>query len=613
MEKTESLPKETTEKITMTDSLPKEIFKKVIKKIFTYEFEDLKQTENYIELLNIAKKTEGMNLNKWLLLKALEVMFIDNGKLKNKLENDDAIKYFEYIIDKKSHENETDFKKKFELFINHKKYSQIFEKLDISPKEKIIIEFIGEITKDSKIFFCCLDTAYSMKFSNYVPSQAGFAFSGKFQDFLDEFQTFLIYHDFSEDKEYFSLEYDEEEGFKFKEYSFEEADSILTKMEKMEKSTTFKDINKFINNNKIQITNLKKDDNPNQSNIKIDENEIKDEDEKNAFINNKIEPDNNNENKDKEDIKYSNKDEKSINTIKEEIKKELEEIYGQKINSLQKKYDEVLNTLNKVQKNHDEDKHELIRLKKKDEENDAKSKFYEEKIRSMKKSHKYDVRNLNKQLLKQKNDLESKINKKEEKNKQLQDKISSAETINKGLKNDNDKKNKEIINLKKDKDEINKKLDTIHCRVLSKTIIDFLYYVFTSNFKDNTYKEEKNTIIKEIEKKKGEEFSSHKKFLSELIGYLEIIYNKKLEGDEYAHPLVDFQILNGLIGFGYENVINIFQKLDLTLLLRKYNEFYKLNSEADISKINNIKNEIMNMLPDKRDNFLQLIRNREKE
>ena len=613
MEKTESLPKETTEKITMTDSLPKEIFKKVIKKIFTYEFEDLKQPENYIELLNIAKKTEGMNLNKWLLLKALEVMFIDNGKLKNKLENDDAIKYFEYIIDKKSHENETDFKKKFELFINHKKYSQIFEKLDISPKEKIIIEFIGEITKDSKIFFCCLDTAYSMKFSNYVPSQAGFAFSGKFQDFLDEFQTFLIYHDFSEDKEYFSLEYDEKEGFKFKEYSFEEADSILTKMEKMEKSTTFKDINKFINNNKIQITNLKKDDNPNQSNIKIDENEIKDEDEKNAFINNKIEPDNNNENKDKEDIKYSNKDEKSINTIKEEIKKELEEIYGQKINSLQKKYDEVLNTLNKVQKNHDEDKHELIRLKKKDEENDAKSKFYEEKIRSMKKSHKYDVRNLNKQLLKQKNDLESKINKKEEKNKQLQDKLSSAETINKGLKNDNDKKNKEIINLKKDKDEINKKLDTIHCRVLSKTIIDFLYYVFTSNFKDNTYKEEKNTIIKEIEKKKGEEFSSHKKFLSELIGYLEIIYNKKLEGDEYAHPLVDFQILNGLIGFGYENVINIFQKLDLTLLLRKYNEFYKLNSEADISKINNIKNEIMNMLPDKRDNFLQLIRNREKE
>ena len=365
MKKTESLPKETTEKITMTDSLPKEIFKKVIKKIFTYEFEDLKQTENYIELLNIAKRTEGMNLNKWLLLKALEVMFIDNGKLENKLENDDAIKYFEYIIDKKSHENDTDFKKKFELFINHKKYSQIFEKLDISPKEKIIIEFIGEITKDSIIFFCCLDTAYSMKFSNYVPSQAGFAFSGKFQDFLDEFQTFLIYHDFSEDKEYFSLEYDEEEGFKFKEYSFEEADSILTKMEKMEKSTTFKDINKFINNNKIQITNLKKDDNPNQSNIKIDENEIKDEDEKNAFINNKIEPDNNNENKDKEDIKYSNKDEKSINTIKEEIKKELEEIYGQKINSLQKKYDEVLNTLNKVQKNHDEDKHELIRLKKK--------------------------------------------------------------------------------------------------------------------------------------------------------------------------------------------------------------------------------------------------------
>ena len=100
MEKTESLPKETTEKVTMTDSSPKEIFKKVIKKIFTYEFEDLKQTENYNELLNIAKKVDGLNLNKWLILKALEVMVIDNGKLKNKLENDDAIKYFEYIFEK---------------------------------------------------------------------------------------------------------------------------------------------------------------------------------------------------------------------------------------------------------------------------------------------------------------------------------------------------------------------------------------------------------------------------------------------------------------------------------------------------------------------------------
>jgi hypothetical protein len=254
-------------------------------------------------------------------------MFIDNNKFKVKPENDETIKYFDYLINKKSYENDTNFKEEFELFIDHKKYSQIFEKLDISPKEKIIIEFIGEITKDSKIFFCCLDTAYFKKLPNYVPSQAGFAFSGKFQDFLDEFKMFLIYNDFDQDKEYFSLEYNENDGFKFKEYSFEEADSIL---KKMEKSTTFKDIKKFIDNNKIKITNLKKDDNPNQSNIKIDENDIKDE--KNALINNKIGPDNNNENKDKEDIKYSNKDEISINTIKEEIKKEFEEIYGQKIN-----------------------------------------------------------------------------------------------------------------------------------------------------------------------------------------------------------------------------------------------------------------------------------------
>ena len=95
--------------------------------------------------------------------------------------------------------------------------------------------------------------------------------------------------------------------------------------------------------------------------------------------------------------------------------------------------------------------------------------------------------------------------------------------------------------------------------------------------------------------------------LTELIRYLNEIYGKKLEGDFYAHPLLEFSVLNSLLGIGYENIINLFKNLDLNLLFKKYNEYYELKAiEKDTNKIID---EIKYMLPEMRDNFLQLIRN----
>ena len=358
----------------MTESLAKETIKKVFKKFFSLEFEDMKQTENYIELLKISKKIEGLSLKQWLILKALEVMFIDNDKFKEKLENDETIKYFDYLINKKSYENDTNFKEEFELFIDHKKYSQIFEKLDITSKEKIIIEFICKISKDSKIIFYCLDAAYFMKFPNYVPSQVSFLFSGEFQDFLEQLQLFLMYNDFEKEKEYFSLEYNEEKGFYYKEYSFEEKENIFQKIDEPKR---FKDIEKYISMNSIKVSIPK------------------DKDEENALINrNKIEQNKKFENTKKEDIKIYSKDkEKLINLIKEEVNKFLEE----KNNSLDEK-------LNKIQD-------ELVNLNQLNRENYIIQKLNDQKIATMKKRFNFDIRYIYNKFLKLKEDKEASGNK----------------------------------------------------------------------------------------------------------------------------------------------------------------------------------------------------------
>ena len=349
----------------MTESLTKETIKKVFKKFFSLEFDDMKQTENYIELLKISKKIEGLSLKQWLILKALEVMFIDNNKFKVKPENDETIKYFDYLINKKSYENDTNFKEEFELFIDHKKYSQIFEKLDITSKEKIIIEFICKISNDSKIIFYCLDAAYFMKFPNYVPSQDSFLFSGEFQDFLDQLQLFLMYNDFEKEKEYFSLEYNEEKGFYYKEYSFEEKENIF---QKIEEAKTFKDIEKYISMNSIKVPIPK------------------DKDEKKTLINdNKIEQNH---------IEIYSKDkEKLINFIKEEVKKFLEE----KNNSLDEK-------LNKIQD-------ELINLNNSNKEKYIIQKLNDQKIATMKKRFAFDIRYIYNKFLKLKEDKEATENK----------------------------------------------------------------------------------------------------------------------------------------------------------------------------------------------------------
>ena len=88
-------------------SQAKQIIKKAIKRIFNFEFEDLMTTDDYLKLLEICKEAENLLIIDSLILKAIESLFIENGKFIEKIENDNAIKYLDYIIDKKSYNKET--------------------------------------------------------------------------------------------------------------------------------------------------------------------------------------------------------------------------------------------------------------------------------------------------------------------------------------------------------------------------------------------------------------------------------------------------------------------------------------------------------------------------
>ena len=138
-------------------------------------------------------------------------------------------------------------------------------------------------------------------------------------------------------------------------------------------------------------------------------------------------------------------------------------------------------------------------------------------------------------------------------------------------------------------------------------MIDFFYYAYTSKIQGDNYFNEKNSIIKEIKNIiKTDLNGTQKLLLSELIGYLNTIYNLKSNGDEYAHPFVEFDILINIVGKGYENITNLLKRLDLSLLFKKYNELYKLKKKE--ANIDEIVKEIEIILFNKKDNFFQLFR-----
>ena len=315
-------------------SQAKQIIKKAIKRIFNFEFDDLMTTDDYLKLLEICKEAENLLIIDSLILKAIESLFIENGKFIEKIENDNAIKYLDYIIDKKSYNKET--KEEFLEFIKgQKEYEDEFRDLKTTEKEKLIFEYICEIKKDINTIIDCINIIYLDKCPNYIPSPKKLSFTGNFQGYFSQLRLTINYHDFENEKEYISLEYNTENGFYFEQYSFEEAMKIR---ETIDSKRPRKDVKNFIKtHSKI---NKKNDDNLNP-NPQINNNEI-------SLIHNTISQMNITEYNKDEIINKNDSHEIKI------IKKENENKYQDEINRLNEKFEEFQNNYLKLEKSHSE-------------------------------------------------------------------------------------------------------------------------------------------------------------------------------------------------------------------------------------------------------------------
>ena len=406
-------------------SQAKQIIKKAIKRIFNFEFEDLMTTDDYLKLLEICKEAENLLIIDSLILKAIESLFIENGKFIEKIENDNAIKYLDYIIDKKSYNKET--KKDLLNFVKgQKEFEDVFKDLKVTEKEMLIFKYICEIKKDINTIFDCVNILYSDKKPNYISSQKKFSFTGNFEVYFSQLKDTLQYHDFEKEKEYISLEYNIDDGFYFKEYSFEEAMKIK---EKTEAKKPRKDVRKFIKAH--LIINPKNDDylNPNLQ-INNDESSLKQ-----VIISQK-------------DITEYNKNDSHEIKI---IKKENENNYQDEINRLKEKFEEFQNNYLKLEKSHLElekshlelkkEHTEFVKVYKKELEKvkaelKLQKKIYIDNKRKEDLKHQYDINHLYNIIKKKEQNKESKIKQEKDKYNKLINKFDESNISQNELRDD---------------------------------------------------------------------------------------------------------------------------------------------------------------------------------
>ena len=411
----------------------KQIIKKAIKRIFNFEFEDLMTTDDYLKLLEICKEAENLLIIDSLILEAIESLFIENGKFIEKIENDNAIKYLDYIIDKKSYNKET--KKDLLNFVKgQKEFEDVFKDLKVTEKEMLIFKYICEIKKDINTIFDCVNILYSDKKPNYISSQKKFSFTGNFEVYFSQLKDTLQYHDFEKEKEYISLEYNIDDGFYFKEYSFEEAMKIK---EKTEAKKPRKDVKKFIKAH--LIINPKNDDylNPNLQ-INNDESSLKQ-----VIISQK-------------DITEYNKNDSHEIKI---IKKENENNYQDEINRLKEKFEEFQNNYLKLEKSHLElekshlelkkEHTEFVKVYKKELEKvkaelKLQKKIYIDNKRKEDLKHQYDINHLYNIIKKKEQNKESKIKQEKDKYNKLINKFDESNISQNELRDDFIIKNNKI-------------------------------------------------------------------------------------------------------------------------------------------------------------------------
>ena len=482
----------------------KNALRSLIKSMFSLELKEFNDDVDFSNLLDICKNIKNLNLKGKLLFVLYEIIFMEEKKLKTKIDTE-LLKCFEIAIGKNTNPEEVSI---YEKYIQNE-----LDSLDIIfPKKKgwtneikSLLSFIMTVKKDFGILFKCVEIVMSYNDKYYIPNDNNYEFSKySLDDLLDQLYDYFMYnHSFTPNKNYTIiykdnnfinincktdeiLQYINKEKYEpkiLKKFTKINSDIISKANKKEECSDLIKDNDDKLRNNDNnyeETTNISKD-NDDKSNNNNENCLDKKKDDDILNNNKKIEPvyktylENNNNNCLNDEILFqiNNK----INDFKENLGKEIDEL---KLELKNQKLDY-------------EEKIEKQKIELKNQKLD-----YEEKIEKQKIDYEEKIQAQKTELKNQKTTIDSLSNESrqyKENSQKLKEQVTHLKVgqrkLTEQFKMTEQDLNKRIKSLENE-------LDTIKCRGLIKSLLDFIYYVFFDlNYKKN-YDEKKNDILKKI-------------------------------------------------------------------------------------------------------------------
>ena len=543
----------------MTTMLVKDVIYKafyiLMKTVFSIEIPNSEEKINYYKILEIAINTKEITSTQNLLLNLFSLLFFDGKNQKTNIENN-SLEYFNICLAGNFSDKSLNEYLAFEL----KKLGNFFGDKNYFNKDEILLfSFIIKEKPDFNVFFKCFEGALSAKNKQFLPGfyRGNFSNERNFDSWLSEFRMIYLSLNINQNENY-SLTYEDFWFIKIpiKKEQLEEYNAKKTDKSFLIKSLTNNSFNSSqdsMQNNKNNMHKSENLENTDANKIeisdKIQENidsiliqQIKLLTQKVDNCNLKISQITEFNNKEKEDHK------KEINEYNLKIQN-MEKDYNNKIDELRKKYNSEIKNIK------DQSNQQISKIKKAEISNiDRWNLTFEKQIKEL------NIQNKN---------LNDKSNK-------LSDNISVLKISHlNAIKENNDR----CELLEKKCNDISNNLNLIKSRSISKAIIDFMEYTFSTLELKNKYGAKVNQIKEKIDLLTSSAIYNEN-VLQKLKRFLDVITGLKKTGDELAHDKMELKEFFELFA-GFEDIKELLDGINFDVILDKFCEIYSLQFQKD--------------------------------
>jgi len=417
----------------------------LVNNAFNLELSELKQEEDYIKALKICQNIREVNSYQKILFILFEVLFIQDGKFKNIIEENN-LKLFDICLKGKMCSQDEKNYLLNSISDEIERFSVIFPKNKNWPQPTInlICLLDNKAKEDFSIIFRAIEALISNKNKFYIPNINKYDFSNKSSDeLICSFFSFLSEYIEDSHNYYFSIIYDEKEN----EFKTIEIIDEITLNSKNSNYSSIKELKNIIKSSSVIKKEIK--------------NEIKIVNKEKFGVSKIKEIDSNNNNK-KEIQKLPNKGKEEIKICEQFM------LIGEPDNKY-KNLEEKIELLNIEFKN------SITELKQDNYSLKLQNKTYDSKIKR--------IENENK-LIKENNSI-------------LKDKFS---LLSKEHQNQKKKSEEENLKIKMEIKDIKHELNSIKSRNLIKCLLDYFYSIYYGLNFDIDYKEKKDAILEQISK-----------------------------------------------------------------------------------------------------------------